>query len=79
LYNKPKAYLNLGVSYFADKEISKAKRILKLRKRFALKANRDINHLIKNPKHFVSQLKMQEIKDANETITETPDKNKEKY
>ena len=43
-----------------------------MRKKLAIRASKDINHLIKNPKHFVSQLKMQEIKDANETFTETP-------
>ena len=72
MYNKPKANLNLGVSYWGDQKITECKRILKLRKKLAIRASKDINHLIRNPKHFVSQLKMKEIKDANETITETP-------
>ena len=72
MYNKPKANLNLGVSYWADKKISEAKRLLKLRKRFFLLSDKDTNKLIKNPKNFIYNLKVEEIADTNESIAETP-------
>ena len=72
MYNKPKANLNLGVSYLADQKISDAKRLLKLRKRLQLRADKNTNNLINNPKHFINKLKMVQIGDANESIAETP-------
>ena len=46
--------------------------MLKLRKRLQLRADKNTNNLINNPKHFINKLKMVQIGDANESIAETP-------